>query len=68
MKIRVCTKVTQYVKYGLQAEDIGKVYNDRNVNLTTISHGIIFNTYLQKKNCIEHVPVVINAVNLGLYI
>lgn len=52
MKIRVCTKVTQYVKYGLQAEDINKVYNDRNVNLTTISHGIIFNTHIYKKNIV----------------
>lgn len=50
MKIRVCTKVTQYVKYGLQAEDIDKVYNDRNVNLTTISHGIIFNMHNYKMN------------------
>lgn len=50
MKIRVCTKVTQYVKYGLQTEDIDKVYNDRNVNLTTISHGIIFNMHNYKMN------------------
>lgn len=52
MKIRVCTKVTQYVKYGLQTEDIDKVYNDRNVNLTTLPHGIIFNTHIYKKNIV----------------
>lgn len=48
MKIRVCTKVTQYVKYGLQAEDIDKVYNDRNVNLTTLPHGMKTQIHVEK--------------------